>query len=132
MQSSAPQAQPGPEPFRVDVHPERTVVRVAPVGELDVATAPTLAAELKELRDAGFDCVVLDLRRLTFMDSTGVALLISEDHAARQNGQDFTLISGPPAIQRVLEICGVAGLLPFQSTQPQGPPASAQPAEAAA
>jgi anti-anti-sigma factor len=119
VQSPSHETRPGREPFRIDVHPERTVVRVAPAGELDIETAPALAAELQELRDSGFDCIVLDLRRLTFMDSTGIALLLAEDGCARRNGHDFRLISGPPAIQRVLEICGVDGLLRYQSSQPQ-------------
>ncbi|MDX6677464.1 MAG: hypothetical protein QOE31_1516 [Solirubrobacteraceae bacterium] len=110
--------QPGPQhdAFRIDVHPERTVVRVAPAGDLDTTTTGTLAAELQELRDAGFDRIVLDLRRLTFIDSTGIALILGEDRIARTDGHDFTLIGGSPAIQRVLEICGIAGLLRFEPT----------------
>jgi anti-sigma B factor antagonist len=117
--------------WRITVHPERTVVRVEPAGELDIATAPLLEAQLLELRDSGFDCVVLDLRRLTFMDSTGVALILAEDRCARHNGHDFTLIAGPRAIQRVLEICGVAGVLRFKSSAADARRASApsSPAE---
>jgi anti-sigma B factor antagonist len=103
------------EEFRIEIHPERTVVRVAPAGELDIGTVPSLRLQLEELRDSGFDCIVLDLRRLTFMDSTGIALLLAEDRLARTNGHDFTLISGPPAIQRIIQVCGVAGLLTFRS-----------------
>ena len=97
--------------FQVDVHPERETVRVAPAGELDLATRRELEAELAQLRDSGFRQVVLDLRRLTFMDSSGVALILAEDRCARSNGHDFSLISGPPQIQRVLEITGVDGYL---------------------
>ena len=63
-------------PFRVDVHPERDSVRVVPVGELDTATADELQTKLCELREAGFDRVVLDLRELEFLDSTGLRLLV--------------------------------------------------------
>jgi len=99
------------------VHPERTVVRVAPAGELDLATASALELQLLELRESGFDRIVLDLRRLTFMDSTGIALLLTEDRRARDNGHDFTLIRGSHAIQRVLEVCGVSGLLRFEPSR---------------
>ncbi len=92
-------------PFRVDVHPERDVVRVAAVGELDLATVAQLQAQIRELRDAGFAHLVLDLRQLTFMDSNGVALILDEDRLARRNGQDFSLISDTPAMQRVLTLC---------------------------
>jgi len=99
--------------FRVDVHPERAVVRVAPAGELDLSTAAELEAELAQLRDSGFERVVLDLRKLTFMDSAGVKLLLAEDRSARAVGHDFSLISGPPPIQRVLEITGLDRYLRF-------------------
>jgi anti-sigma B factor antagonist len=99
--------------FGIDLHPERATVRVAPRGELDFATAGMLEAQLHELRDSGFDCVVLDLRKLTFMDSAGIALILAEDRCARSNGHDFSLIAGPGAIRRVLEISGVAGLVRF-------------------
>jgi len=101
------------DPFRVDVHPERARVRVEPVGELDLATADMLQGQLLELRDSGFDSIVLDLRRITFLDSTGIALILREDRAAREAGVQFGLISGPPAVQRVLGLCGVLDELRF-------------------
>ena len=100
-----------PAPFRVDVHPERDVVRVVPVGELDLATAELLEKQLHELRDAGFDHVVLDLRELTFIDSSGIRILVAEHHYAEKAEHEFSLISGPPAVQRALEVCGLLGLL---------------------
>ena len=92
-------------PFRVDVHPERDIVRVAAVGELDLATVAQLQAQIRELRDAGFTHLVLDLRQLTFMDSSGVSLILDEDRSARRNGHDFFIINGTPAIERVLQLC---------------------------
>jgi anti-sigma B factor antagonist len=99
------------EPFRVDVHPERDVVRVVPVGELDLATSPRLQHELLELRNSGFDHVVLDLRQLTFIDSSGIRVVVAEHRFAERADREFSLISGPPAIQRVLELCGMLGHL---------------------
>ena len=95
----------GLAPFRIDVHPERDVVRVAAVGELDLATVAQLQAQIRELREAGFEHIVLDLRQLTFMDSSGVSLILDEDRSARRNGHDFLIINGTPAIQRVLQLC---------------------------
>jgi anti-anti-sigma factor len=99
------QAYAGLAPFRVDVYPERDIVRVAAIGELDIATIAQLHAQIRELRDAGFAHVVLDLRQLTFIDSSGVQLILDEDRFARRDGQNFSLISGPPTIQRVLTLC---------------------------
>jgi anti-sigma B factor antagonist len=94
-------------PFRVDVHPEREAVRVVPVGELDLATAPLLERELHELRKSGFDQVVLDMRQLTFIDSSGIRVLVAEHRFVERSDRRFSVIGGPRAIQRVLELCGV-------------------------
>ena len=98
-------------PFRVDVHPERDAVRVVPVGELDLATTKLLEKQLHELRSAGFDRVVLDLRELTFIDSSGIRVVVAEHQFAQESEHAFSLICGPPAVQRALEICGLLGLL---------------------
>ena len=100
-------------PFQVDVHPERDRVRVVPVGELDVATAPKLEAALRELREAGFARIVLDLGRLEFLGSAGLRILLVEDDLARRGDHEFTLVAGPPAIQRVVEMCGLHEQLRF-------------------
>ena len=100
-----------PRRLHVDVHPERDVVRVVPVGELDLATAGVLEHQLHELRDAGFDHVVLDMRELTFIDSSGIRVVVSEHRFAETSEHEFSLISGPPVIQRALEVCGLLGLL---------------------
>lgn len=108
--NTEPLSQPAP-PFRVDVHPERDTVRVAPVGELDLATASLLEEQLHELRSAGFEHVVLDLRELTFIDSSGIRVIVAEHRFAEDTEHEFSLLSGPPAVQRALEVCGLLGLV---------------------
>jgi anti-anti-sigma factor len=100
-------------PFHCDVEPERGRVRVAPHGELDLATAPDVERRLRELRESGFDRVVFDLRELDFMDSTGLRLIMREDAAARADGRTFALIPGPPAVQRIFEVACVEDRLTF-------------------
>ena len=67
------------EPFRVDVEPARESVRVAPVGELDIATVDKLQAEVARLLETGFEKIVLDLRGVRFLDSTGLRLVLELD-----------------------------------------------------
>jgi anti-sigma B factor antagonist len=57
--------------------------------------------------------VVIDLRQLTFMDSTGVAALVAADRYARRDGWSLAIVKGPPQVQRVLEICGLTEVLPL-------------------
>ena len=104
---------PLPEPFRCEVEPFRGWIRVRPHGELDLASAGQLDGKLRELREAGFDLIELDLSSLTFLDSTGLRLVLAWDGEARRDGMQLRLRPGPPAVQRVFEVTGVLGRLPF-------------------
>jgi anti-sigma B factor antagonist len=101
------------EPFRVDVEPERESVRVAPVGELDLATVEKLRAEVERLREAGFSALVLDLRGVRFLDSTGLRLVLELDAAAREASQELTIIRGSAVVQRIFEVTQVSERLNF-------------------
>ena len=101
--------------FRVEAFPQRDGVRIAPVGELDLTTCPDLEGQLHELRDAGFGRLVLDLRQVTFLESTGVRMILTEQQLARTNGAEFSIIGGSPAVDRVLDLCGLRDHLQFTS-----------------
>ncbi len=100
-------------PFQCDVDPEPGHVRVTPRGELDVTTAPEVERRLGELRDSGVDHVLLDLRQLAFMDSTGLRVVMRADAAARTDGHTFAVIPGSPAVQRVFDLAGLTDRLTF-------------------
>lgn len=99
--------------LRIDVVPERTQVRVVPVGELDLSNADQLRDHLNKLIQAGATSVALDLRELQFMDSTGLALIIETHHACQPDGCQLSIIQGPPPIRRLFEITGLLDQLPF-------------------
>jgi anti-sigma B factor antagonist len=107
-----------PEPppaFTCDVFPERDHVRVTPVGELDLATVPELRDTVHELCVSGFDHVVLDLRGVCFLDSTGLRLLLELASEARADGHRLEMIPGPTPVQRLVELTGTADVLPFRA-----------------
>jgi ABC-type transporter Mla MlaB component len=64
---------------------EREAVRVAP----DLAIVPELREQLEELRDAGFQSLVLDLRGVTFIDSGGLHLIVSWNALARESAVEL-------------------------------------------
>jgi anti-sigma B factor antagonist len=99
--------------FRVEVAPDRDVVRVSPVGELDMSTTGELTAEIRQLWRSGFSRVILDLRGATFIDSSGLHAIVDEHAAATADGRDFSIIPGPPAVQRIFEVTGMETRLPF-------------------
>jgi anti-anti-sigma factor len=83
------------------------------VGELDMATTPRLKKYLTTLARTHKGLVVIDLRQLTFLDSTGVTALVAADSYARRDGWSLAIVKGPPQVQRVLEICGLTEVLPL-------------------
>jgi anti-sigma B factor antagonist len=93
-----------PSLFRVEVQSEREHVRVIPHGELDVATTSELDAEIEQLWSGGCATIVLDLRQLEFMDSTGLRLLLRLDADARSNGLRFAIVDDEGPVRRLLEL----------------------------
>lgn len=84
-----------------------------PHGEVDIATAPRLDLKLRELRDSGFDHLVVDLRKVVFLDSSGLRILLAWDDTARNEGLDFELVPGPAPVQRLFDVTGVRDRLRF-------------------
>jgi anti-sigma B factor antagonist len=101
------------EPFRVDVEPDRESVRVAPVGELDIATVDKLQVEVSRLLETGFAKIVLDLRGVRFLDSTGLRLVLELDGAARAQSHELWVIRGSDVVHRIFEVTQVADRLNF-------------------
>jgi anti-anti-sigma factor len=91
-------------PFRCEVEAARNSVYVRPIGELDIAGVPVVAEQLRELRDAGFESILVDLRATAFLDSCGLRLVLSWTELACEEGFVFQVIPGRPAVQRIFEI----------------------------
>jgi anti-anti-sigma factor len=87
---------------------------VRPAGELDIATAPHLERALLHGRRAG-ETVILDLGGLTFIDSTGLRVIVRGAEAARREGWTLTIRPGPPPVQRIFDLAGIADALPFEA-----------------
>ncbi len=83
-------------------------------GELDLAHADRVEEELLRVEAADAESIVLDLSGLTFMDSTGVRLILGADARSRADRGRLSLRRGPRNVQRVLEISGVLEMLPFE------------------
>jgi anti-sigma B factor antagonist len=108
------------EPPSFDIRLVRTHGRVTLVlsGDLDTATTPRLKKYLATLADTHRGVLVIDLRRLTFMDSSGISALVAADSHARRDGLELTIVRGPPQVQRVMEICGLGDVLPLADEPP--------------
>jgi anti-sigma B factor antagonist len=91
-------------PFEVTVEQRGGTVHVLLSGELDISTATRLEDELGRQEAERPALIVLDLQRLTFMDSTGVRLLISADARAREEGRSVAIVQGNEMVQRVMRL----------------------------
>lgn len=86
------------DPHRIGPH---TMVEVT--GEIDVTSAPALRDRLLGLLNRGADSLVVDLRGVTFVDSTGVGSLLRVFHRATLLGGAVHFVADQPAVLRVLE-----------------------------
>lgn len=76
-------------------------------GEIDVSTAPELRDRLVQINQRGASNVVVDLSEVTFLDSTGLGVLVSGLKRFRSGGGDLRLVVTGKSVSKVLEITGL-------------------------
>jgi anti-sigma B factor antagonist len=80
----------------------RAILRCA--GELDLSASAEAEAALREVEASGAGRLVLDLRSLVFMDSTGLRVVLAADSRARRDGRELVIVKGPETVHRVFRI----------------------------
>lgn len=81
-------------------------------GEVDLGTAPSLEeAVTTAVETAGARAVRIDLTDVSFMDSTGLRVLLSGRQAAEQRGIAFSVANPRPHLLKVMRVTGIDGLL---------------------
>jgi anti-anti-sigma factor len=97
-------------------------------GELDTDSAPALNEALAHICRDGTTAVVLDLRKLTFMDSSGIRAVLLTQALCAEHGCELRLLPGQPQVQRAFAICDLLDRLPFRddaddvASETSGPP----------
>ena len=85
---------------------------VALDGEIDIEVAPDLRRRLHEAVDASpGSTVTIDMAKVTFIDSTGLGLLVSALKRARQSGGSVTIANAAPNVAKVFRITGLDQVL---------------------
>lgn len=87
--------------------------RIAFAGELDMAARFRAETTLEGLLGDGLRALEIDLTRVTFIDSTGMGMLLEIHERARREDFALRIIRGPREVQQVFEVSGLATLLPF-------------------
>lgn len=82
-------------------------------GEIDLATAPQVRADLAELASRDGANLVVDCSELTFIDSSGVAALLEVSQDMESHGRQMLIVNAPAAPHRVFELLGLTDLIRF-------------------
>jgi anti-anti-sigma factor len=85
------------------------------VGELDISSAPALRQQLLDILASDSD-VIVDLSGLTFMDSSGISVLILAHKQARDQSQKMTLRHPTGPVAKVLAVSGTDQVFTIESS----------------
>ena len=98
-------------PFDIDVITDDDRVRLVVRGELDLLVAPSLRTALLEASHHDGATITLDLSAVTFIDSTGISVILQAWQRASAEGGRLVLSAASPAVARVIEATGLSELL---------------------
>lgn len=100
--------------FCVQVELRNGVARVALNGELDMSTVPLFTDYLEDFARAAVTQIMVDLRDVTFIDSSGLRAFLLARENAQTNGHRFLLIGATSPVRRLFEVSGTEFLLDEQ------------------
>lgn len=108
-----------PFDFRITASEQGSTSTIELEGDWDLAQQAASTAAIAHALDRRPACLVLDLSQLSFIDSCGIHVLINARNRCAEQATHLVIISGPRAVQRVFEICGLIEILPFADHHPQ-------------
>jgi anti-sigma B factor antagonist len=91
--------------LRIESTEDGEALVVALVGEFDLASAQLVGEELARAEES-YSVVILDLSQVTFMDSTGLHVVLCVDERMRAAGSTLRVVPGSPQVQRLFELTG--------------------------
>jgi anti-anti-sigma factor len=100
--------------FSAQVNSRNGVASISLRGELDTATVPDLEGHLAPFEGNGVTAIMLDLRELTFIDSTGLHAILRARDRATTDGHRLILVGARPSARRLFELTGTEFLLDDQ------------------
>ncbi len=100
--------------FTLRIESRNGVARIAMTGELDMTSVPVLLEQLTVIEQDSVSAIMLDLRDLAFVDSSGLRAFFEASERARTNGHRLTLIGASPSARRWFALAGTEFLLDHQ------------------
>jgi anti-sigma B factor antagonist len=96
------------------------VVRIA--GEVDIQTSPLLDEHLRRVLGEGVSSLVVDLGAVSFLDSTGLSVLIASLKRCEAAGGTLRVVSAEPNVRRVFEVTGLTDVFHMEDPGRQPTP----------
>ena len=121
-----PAAMDRPPAFEIERAPQLGAPGVLVRGEVDLATAPRLTEELDAAMRESVGAFVVDLCDVTFLDSTGVTVLLHARAVLGREDRHLVLVCPPGAVRRIFEVAGIDDLFAFFESRDEAA-ASLQP-----
>jgi anti-anti-sigma factor len=104
-----------PDQLKIVVSQHATTVTIALAGEWDLATQTPVREAIHAALALRPERVVLDLCRLSFIDSSGLQTAVELHELVKRQNVKLEIIPGSQAVQRPFEICCLTDVLPFRS-----------------
>jgi anti-anti-sigma factor len=108
------------KPLEMRIEDDQEAPRLVVAGELDLASAEDLDTHLKQLEASEPQLLVLDLRELEFMDSTGLRTVIAADARAKDRGARLVVVRAPEEVDRVFRLTRMDQHLELVDEPPAG------------
>jgi anti-anti-sigma factor len=102
-----------PEILTIGTYRDRHEHIIEVAGELDLSGVTRFSEACASALESDVRGIVLDLRNLEFLDSTGVHAILKAQRSASEQGRSFVIVRGPRQVQRIFEISGVLDRLIF-------------------
>ncbi len=101
--------------LRIESTEQGDALVIAVTGEFDLASAQLVDEELARAGES-YPVVILDLSQVTFMDSTGLQVVLGVDQRMRESGSTLRVVPGSPQVQRLFELTGATERLGTSGT----------------
>ncbi len=109
-----------PEALEIVVSERDSATTIALTGEWGLAEQPATRATIREALGRSPVSLILDLSQVSFIDSSGLHVVIELHERAQHESVGLTIVPGPRAVQRLFEICRLSEVLPFVAAAQRG------------
>jgi anti-sigma B factor antagonist len=99
--------------FSVLTEPHGRALVIRTFGEVDLASAKSLEREIRSAFDSDAEAVLVDLSEVSFIDSTGLSVLVAVTAASNSNGRRLRIVRISPAVQEAFDVSGLGDYFPL-------------------